>query len=57
MNSRQFLFLILFRAALIAQDARDVVPLKNWSNPLYWRASQTEREAISAPASCANSTR
>ena len=36
--------------ALIAQEARDVVPLKNWSNPLYWRASQAEREATAAPA-------
>jgi hypothetical protein len=34
---------------LAAQEARDVVPLKNWSNPLYWRASRAEREAAGAP--------
>jgi hypothetical protein len=50
MNSRQFLFLILIPAALVAQDARDVIPLKNWSNPLFWRANEAEREATGAPA-------
>ena len=50
MSSRQFLCLILAPMALIAQEARDVVPLKNWSNPLYWRASQAEKEARGAHA-------
>jgi hypothetical protein len=49
MNSRRFLFLVLMPMALIAQDARDIVPLKNWSNPLYWRATPAEREAAGAP--------
>ena len=34
---------------LRAQESRDVVPLKNWSNPLYWRASRAEREGAAAP--------
>ena len=50
MKSRKILyFLALVPMALGAQEARDLVMLKNWSNPLYWRASQAEREAISAP--------
>ena len=49
MKSRNILCLALVPMALGAQEARDLVMLKNWSNPLYWRASQAEREAISAP--------
>jgi Chaperone of endosialidase len=37
---------LLFRpAALTAQDAQgNVVPLKNWAAPLYWKPNQAERE-------------
>jgi len=50
MNPRKILYLALFPVMLGAQEARDIVPLKNWSNPLYWRASQAEKEARGTPA-------
>jgi trimeric autotransporter adhesin len=40
--------LALASAALTAQVARqgNMVPLKNWTTPLYWQPSQTEREGV-----------
>ncbi|MBV9769311.1 MAG: tail fiber domain-containing protein [Bryobacterales bacterium] len=45
MNSCKVLLLALLPAALTAQEARNLVPLKNWATPLYWHPSQAEREA------------
>jgi hypothetical protein len=45
MKCRQFFFFALLPVTLAAQEARDVIPLKNWSTPLYWHANQTERDA------------
>ena len=41
--------LVVASLALTAQVARQetVVPLKNWTTPLYWQPNQTEREATS----------
>ena len=40
----KLLFGAILPLALTAQETRDVVPLKNWSNPLYFQLNQTERE-------------
>ena len=44
--------LVLASIALTAQVARQetVVPLKNWTTPLYWQPNQTERGAATGHA-------
>ena len=49
MNSHKFLILAFLPMALTAQELRDMVPLRNWSNPLYYQP-KVERELTSTPA-------
>jgi hypothetical protein len=39
----------LLAVALVAQEAREGVPLKNWSTPLYWQPNRMERETTAKP--------
>jgi hypothetical protein len=43
--------LVVLPMVLTAQKVQDVVPLKNWSTPLYWQPNQTERESTAAGTS------
>jgi hypothetical protein len=38
--------LVVLPMFLSAQKLQEVVPLKNWSTPLYWQPNQTERESV-----------
>jgi hypothetical protein len=49
-SSRAVSLLIFLPLMLTAQRTREnVVPLKNWSTPLYWHPNQAERKAIAKP--------
>ncbi len=46
-SGRVFLLLIFLPVILAAQRVQDgLIPLKNWSTPLYWHANQAEKDAL-----------
>jgi hypothetical protein len=50
MKSTSVLLYALLPVALVAQEARDVVQLKNWTTPLHWQPHRVEGEATAKPA-------